>query len=462
MKAPHTSPAPQPARTRRSRPIETEQPGPEHGPLRDYSKTPDAYADLIKGHKLSGALQRDILYLIQIRTWGAYVKTEWVQLSFREIAKFCDREDASNARRALLDLENRGIIAVKERTGCKAASFYKLTPENWKTAPPYEYVKPDPDDDPEADEGDEIEAVGPTHSFGDKLVVRPGKHTATPARLEPAGREAVDFRIRYSNVGTEPLEVSATAEADVLLIRFSQTANKEQKVEYPYYTPKNEVVENTRFSEFERVVLALLLQEVGKALNPSDPADRRFLERIAAAAGPNLPAANFECYARQEIRSMRKRRKEISSGVLIPLAEQAAKLHSALEALPASETAQEAPQIDQIDPAAILKAKAAQIRAASPAYAAIADHVEELAGKVNTFENMLNVDEALNFIEDRLVKIAAEQLTDAHREQMKAETVRWFNKSHLLTEQQKEAWAADLLRHTALEAAGLPRLGWYA
>lgn len=328
MKAPNLQPpAPsQPAaRTKKVTPITD----PAVGPLENYSKTPDEYAHLIKGKKLSGALQRDILYCIQKKTWGQKIKVEWASLSFREISKECEDGCPGNVARAINDLVDRGIIAVKDREGCSSKRLYQLTPHRWADAKPYQFKKLQQaaaeSEETESDQDERSE----TKPFGDKMLVRPGKKAASvPARLTPADRDPVDFRIEYLNSGAEPVEVSASTKADTLVIRFKATQQKSEdkakRVLSGYNTLHNKASEYKRLSDFTTVISDLLLSECGKALNPADRNDQKFIGDIVTDAGPDLPAADYKTFCLDEIADMRKKRKPIKSGILKYLAPRAA------------------------------------------------------------------------------------------------------------------------------------------
>jgi hypothetical protein len=189
------------------------------GPLKNYSKTPDEYLHLITGEKLSGSLQRDLIYLIQMNTWGGKDKAEWTRMTLAEMARYCPGSDRPSISRALADMTKRGLIEMKEANGSTAIKLYKLTPERWKDAPKYE---------PKAIKEASDDTSARRRSIGDKLLVRPHRKAAcVPIRMAQKDREPVEFQIQYLNEGEMPFEVSATTEADILHLQ--QQAHKKQR-----------------------------------------------------------------------------------------------------------------------------------------------------------------------------------------------------------------------------------------
>lgn len=348
------APQPQPSPATRRRPRKTPDPD-TLGPAYNFSKMPNDYALLLAGHKLAGTLQRDIVFCILHHTWGAYPQKGKARLSTRQIAKYCGDEGSSNVVRMAADLKRRGIIEIEESAGCsRTAKNYWLTPELWKDAPAYEPSKLQsasavlPEDEEEESQDD---PAFPAARNCSKLLLRPGcKPRPMAARLTPKDKDPVDFRIECSNTGFDPVEFSASTEADVLRISFQSRrrksepakpaegenkANEQRKTAIPqshqFTVSSPTVVENKRSSEFQLAVKTLLAEEFSKSYNPDLPEDQKFLQSILENAHPDLTAADYQFYCRQELRKMRKRP---GSGILKSFASQAAVLPRPSEPLP--------------------------------------------------------------------------------------------------------------------------------
>ena len=304
---------------------------PLKGPAAGYTKTPDAYLHLITGEKLSGALQRDLLYIIQRHTYGAGM--EWARLSLAEFAKICTGSERASITRALADLAERNIIAVQ--TG-EAKNAYQLNPEAWETAPPYRYVKPIPISAAAQEENpDTATPAAPVRHkrlICDKVVLKPRKKAAAlPVQLEPPNRPPVEFRIAYENAGETSFEVSAVADADLLTFTFSGTPEKLNKAKPAPVVLKNNTKQsqhkqNTELNDLDAAIILIAAEEFGKTIDPaSTPSDRLLCDRIAAA-GADISPESFYYYALDQIHQMRRKRKKPEAGILIELAAQAAKL----------------------------------------------------------------------------------------------------------------------------------------
>lgn len=101
---------------------------------------PAQYEILLTGEKLSGAVQRDVIFWIHNLTTGANPTREWIRLSNAQLAELCVT-DRSGICRAVQDLERRGLIARKAVGPYSVnAKCYKLTPENWSNAQPYRSI----------------------------------------------------------------------------------------------------------------------------------------------------------------------------------------------------------------------------------------------------------------------------------------------------------------------------------
>jgi hypothetical protein len=341
-----TAPVPQPTVSADKTPQKKPNFSPTLGPLENYNKTPDDYQkELILKHKLrGGALQRDIIMWIQLYTWGARVKTEWVRFTHTKLAELCDGADKSSVTKSIADLVARNIIAVKDGNGCTSAKYYKLTPEKWADVPPCEPASdspPPPAQDADDTVNEEESEADPREPFGGKLIVKPGKKAArVPARLEPQGREPVDFRIEYANTGDHPVEVSASATADILLISFSaRTKGESQNRQLVNWDHQEQKAKGStiselqpRITEFAPVVSLLLLSEFETPFFLDNPNDMTFILKIVENAGPDLSPEEFETYCRSQLYIMRKKRKAlIVPGLLPAFAEQAAFKHKGLK-----------------------------------------------------------------------------------------------------------------------------------
>lgn len=302
----------------------------KHGvgePRKNYLKIPNAYFDLIENNKLSGAVQRDLILIIMRHTWGADGRPEWAPLSLSQIQKQCGGISKGSMMRELQELESRRLIASKVGDGCKGLKLYKLTTEKWRAARPYA-TKPEV-----APELDDWEGRS-----GDILIVKPkAAATVVPARLALKDREPVDFRISYTSSCSKPVQVSSTVTEDVVVIHFAEQKAKDHR---PLQRPikKSQLEENTRLSEYSTSIIALFSSLFDRHFDPSDPADRKFQKQLIAAAGTDLPAAEFEAFARAEVHTMVRRRKTVVPGILITLAAQSAKHRAKNPAEPAAET----------------------------------------------------------------------------------------------------------------------------
>lgn len=98
---------------------------------------PDEYVYLIGARKLSGSVQRDLLFHIARNTTGKGMP-EWFCASMGKLTELCGRADRKQVALALSDLEARNIIqSLKNGSGPTCVKSYRLTPDKWKTAPPY-------------------------------------------------------------------------------------------------------------------------------------------------------------------------------------------------------------------------------------------------------------------------------------------------------------------------------------
>lgn len=280
-----------------------------------YTKFPNSYDELLNGEKLSGAIQRDIIWRLARLTWGADKRPEWIQLSTDEWGDIC-KTKGSTVASCLSDLAERKIIEIRDGKGCgKGSRFYKLTPEHWKNAKPY---NSDVDLAPDVAETEVV--------IGDKLTIEPGALSPkSSVRLTPPGRDPVDFRVEYLNLGTDPCEISKRVSGDVLSIAIKWTG-----VGYKREEHKANTVADKRVAEFSTAISALFSSPLEKGFDPDAPEDRKLVETVAKNAGPVVPVEYFESYSRREFKTMEGLRKPISAGLLRSFALQAAKAYKAI------------------------------------------------------------------------------------------------------------------------------------
>lgn len=324
MRVPVKAPVPSP-KARRYAPGE---------PKVNFTKIPNAYDVLIRDGKLSGSTQRDVIWILARETWGSEKRTEYASLSLAQIAELCGGLERGTLSGELKDLAERGIISRESGNACGSETYrYKLTPDNWKKAPS---TAKKSEANPKNTTAD--------GSPGEMLVVRPGSNSrCVRARLAPAGREPIDFQIAYANMGTSAVEVTSFIEADTVRITFGDyKANLHQadaEIRKTVFSTENtktaSFVTNKELTEnkpgqpvrlaFASVIKSILESYFERPFDPSDPADKKFAAKILKAAGPDLTPNFFNHFAQAELRSMKRRNRAIYPGILIPLAEQAAK-----------------------------------------------------------------------------------------------------------------------------------------
>jgi hypothetical protein len=104
-------------------------------PYNEWTKTSNVLIDELYPHKVSGALQMALVLLIARRTWGADKKpNEYTRLTLREVAAKlgCSVQALVTA---IEDAEKRGLIESKNFGGHRAKR-YRLT--RWADVPKYE------------------------------------------------------------------------------------------------------------------------------------------------------------------------------------------------------------------------------------------------------------------------------------------------------------------------------------
>ena len=270
-----------------------------------YTKTPHEYGDiLITGKKLGGPLQRDLIYWIERHTWGkntgtptAIKRPEFAKLSLSALAKLCGGVERKSVAIALKDLQTRGIVEARDRKGCGAtvAKMYKLTPENWRKAKPYEAPTAkeiaEAELEAEATEDEDEIVTGPVaEAYSD---VAPGKASRPQAMAVNVTKDApaVTIRVVYRSECPFPVRFKTrTGSGGRLHITATPSPSEETANDCSRTQPqsKNQPVDNTRFAEFGRIVNNITMQVWGKA------ADDALVAQIVEAAG----AATIETFRR--------------------------------------------------------------------------------------------------------------------------------------------------------------------
>lgn len=301
-----------------------------------YSKTPHDYGDsLIRGGKLGGAIQRDIVYWISRFTVGENMggkgddvkRPEWAMLSLGKLAGLCQVWDDDKGRLraverksialALADLLERKIIEARDRKGCgpTTTKMYKLTPEHWEKAPPYRPPTPRELDEAEAiaeEEDEEAETV--QADAGTEEIVEPGKNSR-PARFQLAAPTAT-IRVTYRSDFSFPVRFRATAGSNGSLHVTAAPHGEQEANNCSHAQPQRAKLseEKKRFIDFEDAATRVTLA------NWSKLADAALVNSIVEAAGPDTPVWMFEqiCNGR-----LLKKRKQDTSGLLIHLAKEA-------------------------------------------------------------------------------------------------------------------------------------------
>jgi hypothetical protein len=309
-----------------------------------WSKTPHEYGDvLITGKKLGGALQRDLIYWIERYTWGKNTGTptvvkrpEFAKLSLSMLARLCGGVERKSVAIALKDLEARGIIEARDRKGCGATvgKMYKLTPEKWRKAKPYEAPTPkqiaeaEAEAEAEADDDEPIAGKPVAEAHSD---VEPGKASRPQAMAVNVakGTPAVTISVVYRSECPFPVRFSTrTSSGGRLHVTAAPHGQSEPKANNCSRTQpqlKNHPVDNKQFADFAASINYITMQVWGKA------ADDALVIQIVRAAG----AATVETF--QRIAWLRLRGRESAHkhtpGLLVALARdaQAADAQNALQ-----------------------------------------------------------------------------------------------------------------------------------
>jgi DNA-binding PadR family transcriptional regulator len=263
------------------------------------------------------------LTFIMRHTFGGIVskagtRPEYVRIDHQERADTYGLERMTVCR-LLTGMEKNGLIQSRKAKGTNQRE-YKVTPENWDTAP--RWKEPSAKTEPA-----EKAPPAPTGPIGDKLIVKPGRKTSCSVRLSPKDREPVDQSVELLNEGQEPVSVSLTSRDSILLVIVNGDAAKKRMSATPDAQTFQNFTANKRVTDFECAISAILVSEHGKPpLSARRPTDVKFRDKIIAAAGPDLTAAEFESYVRRAIHERHRSRKNGNDtpGLLIELSRDAA------------------------------------------------------------------------------------------------------------------------------------------
>lgn len=314
-----------------------------------YTKVPHEYGDLlIAGGKLGGQLQRDLIYWIERHTWGNAKRPEFAKLSITQLAGKCQVWDSNKGRLrpverksvavALADLEKRKIIEARDRKGCgkTTAKMYKLTPEHWRKAKPYEPPTPKELIEAEAaiEAEDEVEEV-PAESEPESTVqngkfsrpqavsVRPSR-TAEPVTIRlvynPTGFDhAVTFRARTGANGR--IQVTAAPAA------IPPQTGEVKANDYGCAQPQLKIsgVDNKRFTDFDAAINSISLQTWG--ITVPDEQVTRIMEAAADA-----PVELFTRIAGNKLNT-RTAGRDHKPGLFVHLAAEAARSYAKEKAI---------------------------------------------------------------------------------------------------------------------------------
>jgi hypothetical protein len=313
-----------------------------------YTKHPHEYGDyLIAGNKLGGALQRDLIYWIERYTWGNPKRPEFAKLSFTLLARLCGGVERKNVALQLADIERRKLIESRDRTGCgkTTAKMYRLLPQNWKTAPAY--TAPTPEQEEEAiaaivAEDDDLreQAVSEPQEPRQTIVeARKVSRPQTISHIPSKGAEAIKLSVTYRSFCPFPMEFSCRTKANGNL-EFSAAVHGDLNLGRQRPKLKSDVVENTRFSDFESAIQKLTIRTWGKEADPD------LISQIFAAAG-TATAQTFTDIAESKLNRPDARRRH-SSGLLIHLAAEAARTQLRLNQINLAPIARYTPTPEEI------------------------------------------------------------------------------------------------------------------
>ena len=350
-----------------------------------YTKVPHEYGDiLISGGKLGGQLQRDLVYWIERHTIGNAKRPEFAKLSITAMARMCQVWDADKGKLrpverksvavALADLERRKIIEARDRKGCgpTTAKMYKLTPEHWRKAKPYEPPTRKELEEAEAtveaeDAAEETTAPAPEA----ESTVQSGKMSRPQAvSIRPTrNAEPVTIRLVYNPNGFDtPVTFQArTGPNGRIQVSARPHKHSEAKAnDYGCAQPQSFAVssppseENKRFTDFDVCANSISLETWGIALE-----DELIRQIVTAAA--DAPVELFNRIARKKLET-RTAHKDHTKGLLVHLAAEAARSHTKEKAIEARRAADRpaAPILPAIDPAELAEAVEREQRPVKP------------------------------------------------------------------------------------------------
>jgi len=322
-----------------------------------YTKVPHEYGDiLISGGKLGGQLQRDLVYWIERHTIGNAKRPEFAKLSITAMARMCQVWDADKGKLrpverksvavALADLERRKIIEARDRKGCgpTTAKMYKLTPEHWRKAKPYE--------PPTRKELEEAEATVEAEDAAEEAAapkaeaestVQNGKMSKPQAvSIRPTrNAEPVTIRLVYNPNGFDtPVTFQARTGANGR-IQVSARPHKHSEKKANGYgcaqlqsfaVPSPTSEENKRFTDFDLSANTISLETWGIALEDA------LIQQIVTAA-EDAPVELFDQIARKKL-GTRTAHRDHQKGLLVHLAAEAARSHAKGKAIAARRAAE--------------------------------------------------------------------------------------------------------------------------
>lgn len=334
-----------------------------------FTKFPHQYMTLLKRDRhgrrklMDGHVQRDLLYVIGLKTVGAEARPEWAHISIRELADMCD-VSVSSVKTALDDLEARHIIAARDRSGCAQTTgkMYKWTPAHWEKAKPYQKpVKAELIELAKAVENAWSEGAKPEISAEDAwaaksegedsptIIEANGNATAeTPLQIATApDSPAVHVRIVYHSGFDVPVALSASARRGRVHVTArpwtgSCTGQPVQK-----FAVSSPVLPSAESEKYRRELPQLILHLWNTAK------DEAFIGAIVAAAN-GAPWEDFLSQLRLKFGDRFERATKHQPGLLRNLAAQAAAAHRLRQSLTPVEPALRSTVETHSKPASVL------------------------------------------------------------------------------------------------------------
>jgi hypothetical protein len=311
--------------------------------VRGFTRHPNEYDHLatMKDGKpmFSGVVQQNVLYWIERKTLGDPARPEWARVSITALAQLLGGVERKTVAVALADLIKRGIIAVPDREGCaaNAPKMYKLTPEKWRDAPPYS---------PALDEellalAKKVEAGWAARRQDDEdededepIEVKPGR-VSRPRELAMPVKDAEPFKVRivYNTEFDVPMSFRARAGRNGRLqvtacrprIEGKEKANPCSRTQ-PHGATTFE--ESKGLFEYSQYLSTLVLDLWGTA---PDEAFVKLCFDAAAGAPVGVFANQVKVRFRhaQGAETFQREARKHQPGLLVKLAEQAARTHAA-------------------------------------------------------------------------------------------------------------------------------------